>query len=165
MTGGRGVARTYFIYRHVCDGGDVGCRSRRRARNMSILRGLPTKRCAPEQALAACASSTCPRALSNANGPLLSARFLRVAARARGRRTSACAYTRVGATRERATAPHLNACWRTCGVASPEVHRGPCSSLRRAVCIVAWLDHIDIWPAPCASHTVRPGHNASRAYI
>src|SRR5262245_2492436 len=39
--------RTYFITRHVCDGGDVGCRSRRRARsNMSILRGLPTKRCA-----------------------------------------------------------------------------------------------------------------------
>src|SRR5215813_6427716 len=87
-----------------------------------------------------------------------------VAARARGRRSSACAYTRVGATRERATAPHLNACLRTCGVASPEEHRGPCSSLRRAVCIVARLDHIDIWPAPCASHTVRPGHNASRAY-
>src|SRR5215470_15200213 len=43
--------RTCFITRHVCDGGDVGCRSRRRARsNMSILQGLPTKRCAPEQA-------------------------------------------------------------------------------------------------------------------
>src|SRR5215475_1760216 len=75
------------------------------------------------------------------------------------------ARTRVGATRERATAPHLNACLRTCGVASPEEHRGPCSSLRRAVCFVARLDHIDIWPAPCASHTVRPGHNASRVYI
>jgi len=35
---------------------------------------------------------------------------------------------------------------------------------RTVVCIVARLDHIDIWPAPCASHTVRPGHNASRAY-
>ena len=34
---------------------------------------------------------------------------------------------------------------------------------RTVVCIVARLDHIDIWPAPCASHTVRPGHNASRA--
>ena len=43
----RSVGRTYFMYRHVCDGGEVGCRSRRRARsNMSILRGLPTKRCA-----------------------------------------------------------------------------------------------------------------------
>src|SRR5215813_6579906 len=73
--------------------------------------------------------------------------------------------TRVGATRERATAPHLNACLRTCGVASPEEPRGPCSSLRRVVCVVARLDHIDIWPAPCASHTVRPGHNASRAYL
>jgi len=35
---------------------------------------------------------------------------------------------------------------------------------RTVVCFVARLDHIDIWPAPCASHTVRPGHNASRAY-
>ena len=34
---------------------------------------------------------------------------------------------------------------------------------RPVVCFVARLDHIDIWPAPCASHTVRPGHNASRA--
>src|SRR5262245_48296550 len=39
--------RTCFMTRHVCDGGEVGCRSRRRVRsNMSILRGLPTKRCA-----------------------------------------------------------------------------------------------------------------------
>ena len=34
---------------------------------------------------------------------------------------------------------------------------------RTVVCIVARLDHIGIWPAPGASHTVRPGHNASRA--
>src|SRR5215831_13204056 len=80
-----GNAGTYFITRHVCDGGKVGCSSRRRVRsNMSILRGLPTKRCAPEQALAACASSTCPRALSNGIGPLLSAPSLRVAARTVG---------------------------------------------------------------------------------
>src|SRR5262249_36054359 len=40
-------SRTCFITRHVCDGGDVGCSSRRRVRsNMSILRGLPTKKCA-----------------------------------------------------------------------------------------------------------------------
>src|SRR5262245_20830281 len=39
--------RTYLNIRHVCDGGDVGCSSRRRARsNMSIFRGLPTKKCA-----------------------------------------------------------------------------------------------------------------------
>src|SRR5262249_47096000 len=86
-------ARTYLIYRHVCDGGDVGCRSRRRARNnMSILYGLPTKGCA------------------------LFAPSLRVAARTVG-------------------------------------------------CCVALLDHIDIWPASGALHPVRPGHNASRAYI
>src|SRR5262249_22497816 len=86
-----------------------------------------------------------------------------VAARARGRRSSACAYTRRcdpgaghSAALERVLA-HLRG-------RIPGRHRGPCSSLRRAVCIVARLDHIDIWPAPCASHTVRPGHNASRAY-
>jgi len=40
------VSRTYFIYRHACDGGDVGCSSRRRARrNRSIVRGSPTKKC------------------------------------------------------------------------------------------------------------------------
>ena len=36
---------------------------------------------------------------------------------------------------------------------------------RTVVCIVARLDHIGIWPAPGALHTVRPGHNASRAYV
>src|SRR5688572_13809427 len=52
-TGGRGgngkapMTRTYLNSRHVCDGGDVGCSSRRRVRsNMSILQGLPTKKCA-----------------------------------------------------------------------------------------------------------------------
>ena len=34
---------------------------------------------------------------------------------------------------------------------------------RTVVCIVALLDHIDIWPSSGALHTVRPGHNASRA--
>ena len=38
-------------------------------------------------------------------------------------------------------------------------------AVRTVVCIVARLDHIDIWPAPGASHTVRPDRNASRAYI
>ena len=83
---------TYLNHRHVCDGGDVGCSSRRRARsNMSILQGFPTTKCAQI------------------------APSLRVAA-------------------------------------------------RTGVCVVARLDHIDIWPAPCASHPSRPGHNASRAY-
>jgi hypothetical protein len=36
---------------------------------------------------------------------------------------------------------------------------------RTVVCCVARLDYIDIWPAPAALHTVRPGHNASRAYL
>ena len=36
---------------------------------------------------------------------------------------------------------------------------------RTVGCIVALLDHIDIWPSSGASHPVRPGHNASRAYI
>ena len=41
----------------------------------------------------------------------------------------------------------------------------PSSALRRAVYCVTLLDHIDIWPSSGALHTVRPGHNASRAYI
>ena len=85
--------RTCFIARHVCDGGEMGCRSRRRARsNMSILRGLPTKRCAQI------------------------APSLRVAA-------------------------------------------------RTVVCCVTLLDHIDICPSSGALHTVRPGRNASRAWL
>jgi hypothetical protein len=36
---------------------------------------------------------------------------------------------------------------------------------RTVVCCVTLLDHIDIWPSSGASHPVRPGHNASRAYI
>ena len=36
---------------------------------------------------------------------------------------------------------------------------------RTVVCCVALLDHIDIWPSSGALHTVRPGHNTSRAYI
>src|SRR5262249_34973519 len=63
---------------------------------MSILRGLPTKRCAQ--------SAPSPPGLrpGHADGGAVPAR------------------TRVGATRERATAPRLNACLRTCVVASPE---------------------------------------------
>jgi hypothetical protein len=34
---------------------------------------------------------------------------------------------------------------------------------RTVGCIVALLDHIDIWPSSGALHPVRPGHNASRA--
>ena len=44
-------------------------------------------------------------------------------------------------------------------------NRGPCSALRRAVCCVTLLDNIDILPSSGALHAVRPGHNASRAYI
>jgi len=33
------------------------------------------------------------------------------------------------------------------------------------VCCVARLDHIDIWPAPAALHTVRPGHTNRALYL
>src|SRR5499426_4211736 len=36
---------------------------------------------------------------------------------------------------------------------------------RTVGCCVALLDHIDIWPSSGALHPLRPGHNASRAYI
>src|ERR1700741_410335 len=36
---------------------------------------------------------------------------------------------------------------------------------RTVVCIVALLDNIDILPSSGALHTVRPGHNASRAWL
>ncbi len=36
---------------------------------------------------------------------------------------------------------------------------------RTVGCIVTLLDPIDIWTSSGASHPVRPGHNASRAYI
>src|SRR6186713_2647598 len=36
---------------------------------------------------------------------------------------------------------------------------------RTVGCCVTLLDHIDIWPSSGALHPVRPGHNASRAYI
>ena len=42
--------RTCFITRHVCDGGELGCSSRRRARsNMSILQGAPDKEMRPDR--------------------------------------------------------------------------------------------------------------------
>ena len=44
-------------------------------------------------------------------------------------------------------------------------NRGPCSALRRAICCVTLLDNIDILPSSGALHTVRPGHNASRAWL
>ena len=56
----------------------------------------------------------------------------------------------------------------TCLCAPPRSHprkRGPCSSLRRAGCVVALLDHIDIWPSSGALHPLRPGRNATRVYI
>ena len=83
---------------------------------MSILRGPPTKKCAPKQALV-------PALLH----------------RAQGRRTT-------GRMRV-CVAPSLRVAARTVG------------------CIVALLDHIDIWPSSGASHPVRPGHNASRAWL
>ena len=36
---------------------------------------------------------------------------------------------------------------------------------RTVVYCVALLDHIDIWPSSGALYTVRPGHNASRAWL
>src|SRR5262249_50695461 len=48
---------------------------------------------------------------------------------------------------------------------APTAPRPTRVAARTVVCVVARLDHIDIWPAPSASHTLRPGHNASRAYI
>ena len=36
---------------------------------------------------------------------------------------------------------------------------------RTVGCFVALLDHIDIWLSSGASHPVRPGHNASRAWL
>src|SRR5688572_25871442 len=46
---------------------------------------------------------------------------------------------------------------RVCGAPSLRV------AARTVVCCVTLLDHIDIWPSSGALHTVRPGHNASRA--
>src|SRR5687767_7666161 len=71
--------RTYFIYRHLCDGGDVGCSFRRIARsNMSILQGLPTTRCAPTRSLRDRVLSL-PQWTRNGRRPLHSAPSLRVA--------------------------------------------------------------------------------------
>ena len=36
---------------------------------------------------------------------------------------------------------------------------------RTVSCCVTLLDHIDIWPSLGALHPVRPGHNASRAWL
>src|SRR5262249_29753772 len=36
---------------------------------------------------------------------------------------------------------------------------------RTVGCCVALLGHIDIWPSSGALHPVRPGHNASRAWL
>ena len=36
---------------------------------------------------------------------------------------------------------------------------------RTVGCCVTLLDHIDIWPSSGALHPVRPGHNASRAWL
>ena len=41
----------------------------------------------------------------------------------------------------------------------------PPVAARTVGCCVALLDHIDICPSSGALHPVRPGHNASRAYI
>jgi hypothetical protein len=156
---------TYLSHRHVCDGGDVGCSSRRRARrNMSIFRGPPTKKCALKQALVPALLHLAQGRRAMPSQALCGAPSLRVAARtARGRRSSTCAFTRrcdpeVGQARRIHRGPHARLCGRIPG------NRGPCSTLRRAVCFVARLDHIDIWPATAASHPSRPGHNASRAY-
>ena len=139
---------TYLNPRHVCDGGDVGCSSRRRIRsNRSILQGFPTPKCAPEQALAPALPSSSPWAVSNGDQPLLIAPSLRVAARAaRGGRSSACARGR----RCDPAAGQARRIESTCLCTPTRSHprkRGPCSTLRRAVCVVARLDPIDIGPA------------------
>ena len=60
----------------------MGCSFRRIARNnMSILQGLPTTKCAPEQALAPARPPSSPWAVSNGDQPLLNAPSLRVVAR------------------------------------------------------------------------------------
>ena len=74
------------------------------------------------------------------------------------------ARSRVGATRSGTSAPvkpRANA--RLCGRIPG--NRGPSSALRRAVCCVTLLDNIDILPSSGALHAVRPGHNASRAWL
>ena len=143
----------------------MGCSFRRIARsNMSILQGFPTTKCAPEQALCACGSFTCPWAMSDGNRPLLDAPSLRVVARRPADGGAVPARLRVGATRERARARRIESRAHARLRGRIPGNRGPCSTLRRAVCFVARFDPIDIWPAPCASHPSRPGHNASRAY-
>ena len=98
-----------------------------------------------------------------------------VAARRHAEGGAVPARSREGATPKRATARRVpRVPMRACTVASPK-DRGPCSTLRRAVCCVALLDNIDrltpeliqelARPSSGALHTVRPGHNASRAYI
>jgi len=158
------MPRAYLNSRHVCDGGDVGCSFRRRTRsNMSILQGFPTTKCTPERSLRDRGHSL-PQWARNGRWPLLSAPSLRVAARRPADGGAVPARSRVGATRERARARRMES---RAPCTPPRSHPrkpGPCSTLRRAVCIVARLGHIDIWPAPCASHPSRPGHNASRAY-
>src|SRR5712691_8738271 len=68
--------------RHVCDGGDVGCSSRRRARsNMSILQGLPTKKCAPEQAFVPALRYFAQGRRATPSWPLCGAPSVRVVAR------------------------------------------------------------------------------------
>ena len=158
------MPRAYLNSRHVCDGGDVGCSFRRRTRsNMSILQGFPTTKCTPERSLRDRGHSL-PQWARNGRWPLLSAPSLRVAARRPADGGAVPARLRVGATRERARARRIESRAHARLRGRIPGNRGPCSTLRRAVCFVARLDPIDIWPAPCASHPSRPGHNASRAY-
>ena len=67
--------------------------------------------------------------------------------------TCACAPS----SRPRVTHNHQNA-----GVRRP-VPSGVAA--RTVVCCVTLLDNIDILPSSGALHTVRPGHNASRAWL
>ena len=69
---------------------------------------------------------------------------------------------RAGACRLRFVHVPLGDGRRKCDVARRPVPSGVAA--RTVACCVTLLDHIDIWPSSGALHTVRPGHNASRAW-
>src|SRR5688572_18596870 len=158
--------RTYFIYRHVCDGGDVGCSFRRIARsNMSILQGRPTTRYAPARSLRDRVLSL-PQWARNGRRPLLSAPSLRVAARTGDAPERGAGAPVSGDATVRARVRNAPSLALSCPApgSHPSTHRletaPPCAGR-----FVAQLDPIDIGPAPYVAHSSRPDHNASRACI
>jgi hypothetical protein len=128
----------------VCDGGGAGCGFRSKAAAISrVLQGFATTKCARI------------------------APSLRVAARRPAYGGAVPARFRAGATRERASTLHLIAGPCTPPRSHPR-KRGPCSTLRRAACVVALLAHAPrprsraAWcgtgrAAACLSHATYPG--------